>query len=252
MKKTAIVIFGLAAFSSAYAHDFWVDGYNSSTFKAHIGYGHDFPHPEPIAKERVSIFESIVLTDNNANKTTLKQKGENYQFIGKNSLDDGSYILSGTYKPTFWTKTKNNKWKMNKTKADLKDDAAYCELASMYAKSIINIGDAKDEFITKPIGQKLEIVPLENPANFKVGKPFTVQVLFNQKRLKTTEVKGTFAGYDNHTYPFYGKTDLEGKITITPLQGGKWILKTEVNTPFKDSKKCDEHVDLATLTFSIQ
>ncbi|MFV7791365.1 hypothetical protein ACNO6Z_10995 [Aliarcobacter lanthieri] len=41
-----VVIFTTLSAVQSLAHDFFVDGYNSSTFKAILGYGHDFPYPE--------------------------------------------------------------------------------------------------------------------------------------------------------------------------------------------------------------
>lgn len=247
MKK---IILSLVSLSFVYSHDFWLDGYNSSTFKAHIGYGHDFPSPEKIAKDRLSLFKPLVILNKNLEKITLSNFGENYQFQSKKPLEDGSYILKGEYKATYWTKTKDNKWYMGKTKNDIKN-AEFCELASMFAKSIINIGYDDENFVTKPIGQKFEIIPLENPINFKVGTPFKVQVLLDKKPAKAVKIQGTFASFAKHQFAFYGTTDLKGEISITPLRGGKWILIAQSVRPFAD-KSCDDEFNAATLTFEIQ
>jgi len=235
----------------SFAHDFWVDGYNSSVFKAHIGYGHDFPNPEKIAPDRVSIFKPLVIFDKNSKETLLTNVGENYQYNAKKTLNDGSYILAGTYKATYWTKTKDNKWLMGKTKQDI-SNSIYCDKASMFAKSIINIGNNNDDFVTKSIGHKLEIIPLDNPIDFKVGVPFKVKVLLNGKPAKTLKVKGTFGSYTKNQFAFFGTTDLRGEIEITPLRGGKWILMTKSSKPLKDTKKCDKEFNAASLTFQIK
>lgn len=250
-KINLLTLFSVIISVQTLAHDFWVDGYNSSTFKAHIGYGHDFPNPEKIAKDRVTLFESLNILDKNSKKTTLENKGENYQYITKKPLDDGSYILMGTYKTTYWTKTKNNKWKMGKTKEDV-SDAISCDKVSKFAKSIINIGNNNDSFVTKAIGQKLEIIPLDNPINFKVGKPFKIKVLLDGKPAKTVKIKGTFGGFTKNQFALYGTTDLRGEIEITPLRGGKWILMTKSVKPLKDTKKCDNNYNSASLTFQIR
>ena len=64
---------------------------------------------------------------------------------------------------------------MGGTKETIKN-AKFCRRATMSAKSVINVG-AGDDFITKSTGQRLEIVPLANPAKFKVGEPFWGQGL---------------------------------------------------------------------------
>ena len=59
---------------------------------------------------------------------------------------------------------------MGKTKEDIKD-AKYCKKASMKRQKAVINKNAKDDSVTKPSQQRLEIVPLDNPANFKVGVP---------------------------------------------------------------------------------
>lgn len=245
-----VVITSTVLVIKSFAHDFWVDGYNSSTFKAIIGYGHEFPHPEKIAKDKIHIFEPLSIIDKDLKSVTLKNEGENYQFISKKSLDDGSYILKSTYKTTYWTKTTDNKWEMGKIKNEI-PNAQYCEKVTMFAKSIINIGDDKNDFVSKPIGQRLEIVPSDNPTNFKVGVPFKVQVLLDGKPVKTAKIKGTFDSFAKNQYAFLGTTDLRGELEVTALRGGKWILMTE-NTKKLDEQNCDDEFLSSTLTFQIQ
>ncbi|WP_419677614.1 DUF4198 domain-containing protein [Aliarcobacter lanthieri] len=244
-----VVIFTTLSAVQSLAHDFFVDGYNSSTFKAILGYGHDFPYPEKISEDRLDIFEPISIIDKDLKITTLKND-ENYKYSSKKSLDDGTYILKSRYKTTYWTKTIDNKWEMGKTKKDIRN-SQYCEKVTMFAKSIINIGKDTNDFITKSIGQNLEIIPLDNPSNFKVGKPFKVKILLDGKPAKTIAVKGTFDSFIKNQFAFYGKTDLKGEIEILPLRGGKWILMTE-NIRKLDESNCDDELLASTLTFQIQ
>lgn len=245
---TALAI-GFSMVSVGFAHDFWVSGSNEKQFEADIGYGHDFPHPEEIAAARVVLFSplSIISKDD---KKVLKQEGKNYHYVG-DKLAKGSYILTGEYKPTFWVKDSKGKWSMDKNKKD-SEDIKYCEVAQMLAKGIIDIEGANDEFVTKPINQVLEIIPLDTPSNFKVDKPFKVQVLFEGKPLKTAEVKGTFDGFLKDKKAFLGTTDLEGKIEILALKPGKWVLSVEHTSPYKDLAVCDENVIVSTLTFDVK
>ncbi|OCL86827.1 Nickel uptake substrate-specific transmembrane region [Aliarcobacter thereius] len=249
-KLSLVLVASTVLVVKSFAHDFWVDGYNSSTFKAILGYGHEFPYPEKISKDKLNNFEALVLIDKNMKSNTLKQTGENYQYVYNKSLDDGTYILKGTYKPTFWTKTKDNKWHMGKTKKDL-ENSQYCEEYSSFAKSIINIGDDNSEIATNIIGQKLEILLLENPSTFKVGTPFKVKILLDGKPAKKIDVKGTFDGFGENKFAFYGTTDLKGEIEITALKAGKWILMVKNKEPYKNDS-CDEVVYSSSFTFIIK
>ena len=97
IKKLGLVAFISVLFSiQSSAHDFWVDGYNGSTFKATLGYGHGFT-PEKIAEDRVSIFEPLVLINKDLKSTTLKNEGENYQYVSKKALDRKSTRLNSSH-----------------------------------------------------------------------------------------------------------------------------------------------------------
>lgn len=251
IKKIALVVLSSTVLTiQSLAHDFWVDGYNSSVFKGYLGYAHYFFTPEKIAKDRVDIFEPLVIIDKDLKSTTLINEGENYQYNSKQALDDGTYILKSSYKPTFWIKAKDNKWEMGKTKKDVQN-AQSCEQTSRFAKGIVNIGDDKNDFVTKPIGQNLEIVPLDNPSNFKVGVPFKVQVLLDGKPAKTVEVKGTFENFTEGQFAFYGTTDSKGEIEILPLRGGKWVLLTKATKPY-ENEDCDKISYSSTLSFQVK
>ena len=182
MKRNLFAFLVLAAFSShALAHDFWLLGDSKEVTSVNIGFGHDFPNPEKIDEKRVNNFETPYILTKSGEKLSLKQSGENYHYE-RAKLDDGTYLIIGEYKPTFWTEASDGTWHMNKNKKDIKG-AKFCRHATMSAKGIINL-NTKDDFVTKPAHQRLEIVPLDNPANFKVGVPFKVKVLFEGKPLK--------------------------------------------------------------------
>ncbi len=249
MKKSLIALAVLGVLSMANAHDFWLVGENGEKLNVNIGFGHDFPNPEPIDKERANNFEIPVIFSKSGEKVTLKQKGENYHFEGK-KLKEGTYTVIGEYKPTFWTEDTDGNWSMGKTKQNIKN-AKFCRRATMSAKTLINVG-AGDDFITKPAGQRLEIVPLENPANFKVGEPFKIKVLFEGKPLKFAKIDGTFDGFLKEKSAFHATTDLKGESEVLALRGGKWVFKVVHKFPFADPKTCDEETAIASFTFEIK
>ena len=73
IKKIGFVVLTSAVLTiQSLAHDFWVDGNNSSTFKGIIGYGHEFPYPEKISKDRVDILEPLSMMDKDLKSVTLK------------------------------------------------------------------------------------------------------------------------------------------------------------------------------------
>ena len=250
MKRNLFAFLVLAAFSShALAHDFWLLGDSKEVTSVDIGFGHDFPNPEKIDEKRVNNFETPYILTKSGEKLSLKQSGENYHYE-RAKLDDGTYLIIGEYKPTFWTKASDGTWHMGKTKEDIKD-AKYCKKASMSAKGVIN-KNAKDNSVTKPSQQRLEIVPLDNPANFKVGVPFKVKILFEGKPLENATLDGTFDGFLKEKSAFHGQTEPDGTIEVLALKPGKWLLQTVHKMPFADSKICDDETIAATLAFELK
>nr|WP_314470475.1 DUF4198 domain-containing protein [uncultured Campylobacter sp.] len=248
MKKSLALLAILGAFSVASAHDFWLFGQSGEKASVDIGFGHDFPKSEPIDAERVNNFEAPVILGKDG-KIALKQSGENYHYEGA-KLKEGTYAVTGEYKPTFWTEDTDGKWHMGGTKETIKN-AKFCRRATMSAKSVINVG-AEDDFITKSTGQRLEIVPLANPAKFKVGEPFKVKVLFEGKPLKIATIDGTFDGFLKDKSAFHATTDLKGETEVLALRPGKWVLKVVHKFPYADAKKCDEETAIASFTFEVK
>lgn len=238
--------------TSAFAHNLWVKGINKDVIHADIIYGHNFPNPEEIKKERVSIFKPISIISNK-DSITLTQKGKNYSYIGEEKLKKGTYIVKAKYKPTSWIKTADGKWEMNKTRKDTTKEVKSCGIYSMFAKSILVIENGDDEFITKPLGKGLEITPLEKASKLKQGNSIKFKVTMDGKPLKTHEVYGSLEGYaDNEmSMAYYGKTDLRGEFVFKPLKSGFWYLKVDYKRDSKN-KDCETLGDKATLSFEVK
>ncbi|WP_448807784.1 DUF4198 domain-containing protein [Aminobacterium mobile] len=235
----------------AHAHDFWINAKTpeGDVFKAEIGYGHNFPHPEPIAEGRTGLFDVLHLVKPDG-VMALTQSGENYAYQCQVGLEKGDYLVTGIYKPTFWAKGPDGWAQKNRIEYP---SATYVEEAAMFAKTIFNVGGATSNgLISKAVGHRLEIVPQVNPATVKVGGSFPVQVLFDGKPLQTAQVTATFADFSDKEYKaFQGRTDLKGFIDIVPLRSGYWFAKVEHSYDYGDKTKCDEVVLVSTLSFYI-
>lgn len=249
LNKIKILVF-LLVVSELSAHNLWLSSNESSKLEASIGYGHNFPKLEKIDKDRLSIFDGIKISGNDFSQK-MKNKGENHNFVYNKELHKGTYVASSIYKTTYWTKDDQNDWFMNKKKNEIKTKAVRCIVGKMEAKTVFNIGDSVDEFSTLPIGHTLEIIPLDNPKDIKVGKPFTVQVLFKGKALKNSPVKATFDGFLKNKSAFYGNTDLKGKTQIVALKDGFWNISVKVKRDYKNKEECDEDSYSASLTLNI-
>jgi len=247
---TAAIYF--SAVPGALAHDFWVNavGQDDGVFRADIGYGHAFPKAEAIAGDRAHIFAPLrLVTPEGA--VTLDQAGENYAYQKKVSLQKGSYAVIGDYRPTFWSNGPQGWAQKDRTQ---RPDAVYVEEAIMCAKTIFDVeGAADDDVITKPVGQRIEIVPMTSPAQAKAGEKLFVKVWCDGQPARAVQVEATFDGFpDQKNKAFKGETDAEGVVAIFPLTPGYWLVKAKHAYEHSDKKKADEVVLVATLTFRIK
>ncbi|MDR0621325.1 MAG: DUF4198 domain-containing protein [Deltaproteobacteria bacterium] len=238
----------------ASAHEIWATAENPTAGQPLVGilgYGHDFPHGEEIAAERVSIFFPLDILNAKGEKLATKAGDKNYIFITEEPVQEGTYLLLTGYKPTFWSYTPEGSVMKAKNETP---GATSCEQYSRFAKGVINIGAAADDFVTKPVGNKLEIVPLVNPGKVKVGGDLPLQVLNDGKPLAKATVKGTLEGnkyQEDGNRDFLAVTNDEGKFTMSPIKDGLWTLVVEVKSDYPDKAVCDDLAADATLTFTI-
>ena len=262
MKKTLIAaLIGLSAL--AQAHEVWVATpaqiASNSVLKADLAYG-DYPYVEKIPEKRLAIFPPMELINQDGEMQTLVQKGENYQYQSEKPLKDGSYWVTATYKPTFWSQN-NEGWKMDNLQGT--PNAFYCEQTQMFGKAFTVVGKKplNAEMAMTRIGLPLEIVPLKDPKTIKAGEAFPLQIFYKDKPLAGETIiatSDTFVVKDmeaatSHREPqaFSGKTDSEGKVNFIPLIEGVWKLKVIHKEPFEDQKVCQQSANYATLILPI-
>ena len=167
---SAVLLAGLSV--AAHGHEVWVNAahtHGGEVLKAELGYGH-YPELEPIAADRLSLFPKPLQLLTPQGKIDLVRRGQhNYQFETPRAVADGSYLLLAQYRPTFWSRNAAGWQRQNLTQMK---DATYCEQTSMFGKAVVNVGheSASKELISRPVGDLLEIVPLENPANVRVAR----------------------------------------------------------------------------------
>ena len=244
----------LSGASVSMAHEIWAIAENpqeGQPLVAVLGYGHDFPNGEEIAEARLPIFFPLQVIDAKGQEMALKPGDKNFKAVTEKSVEKGTYMILTGYKPTFWSKGPEGSVMKPKNEVP---GATTCERYSRAAKGIINIGGAADDFVTKPVGTKLEIVPLVNPGKVKVGQDFPIQVLNDGKPLSRAQVKGITEGNrlaEAGNRDFFGITDKDGKLTMIPMKSGAWTLAVEVKADFPDKAVCDDEAGDATLTFFI-
>jgi uncharacterized GH25 family protein len=99
-----------------------------------------------------------------------------------------------------------------------------------YSKVIVVVGSRVPS--PKPTGLPFEIVPLDEPSQWKAGKSLRFQVLYNDMplpsaRLAASPIAYALPGRDEESWITSAKTDAKGIAELTPTQPGRWLIQVE-------------------------
>ncbi len=158
----------------------------------------------------------------------------------------GTAMLIGYRLPQVWTKTPDGMKKG--TKADF-PGASVSNIYEKFAKALIVV-DAADDGWKHIAGQKLEIMPLSNPADYAPGQDVRFQVLFDGKP-QAAEVTATYDGFTQtpNTYAYFTETDDKGVATVRLTSKGLWMVRVQHGTPGKDG--IASHMLRSVLVFGV-
>ncbi|MDR3205380.1 MAG: DUF4198 domain-containing protein [Deltaproteobacteria bacterium] len=257
MKLKILISFlfiSLAA-SPLMAHDFWAKTEGPAAdgkLTVAIGYGHNFPEGEKLKAEDVSERYQPPKLFSPKGEVKLVPESEPGVFVTESPLTKDTYLITVDSKTSFSSQTPNG-WVRKSKKED--PSATRCTFGANFGKSIVNIDVATNkEAAAKVVGQKLEIVPLINPYEVRVGQPFPVKVLFDQKPLARVSLGAYFAGFseDNSAYAFSAYTNKDGEVSIIPLMPGQWLAKVVKSDPYSDPAVCDNENYTASFTFTVK
>lgn len=285
-----VMLVCLAVASPATAHKLWVNLYKSDAHKpahaiASIGWGHMLPLDD-IAK--ATDLESYLLVDPDAKVTPLAlpaetkkepQKIKSIQMkitggdVGARRITISEESKPGTYQvalvgkdnyySNFIDKKGKKRW-AQKSMDQLKD--AKKVLASFFykpsAKSYFTVNKWSQP---KPLGHDLEIMPMGDLSNVRVGDKVDFKVTFMGKPVTTHPVKGfeyitatsnTFGGPDKFTLAaiIHG-----GKGGFRFPTAGQWVVSVWHRKVVKGNpdlkryaKKCQVLLRSATISFNVK
>ncbi|MEO8359231.1 MAG: DUF4198 domain-containing protein [Vicinamibacteria bacterium] len=90
-----------------------------------------------------------------------------------------------------------------------------------HAKAFFRVGKADDESWTIPVGQVLEMVPLNDPTRLAQGEEFVVQLLQSGRPFANFPIVAIF---NTKTKPVFVTTDAEGKASFKLEKAGRWLM----------------------------
>ncbi len=204
MKKTTTL---LAASAAAFltittlAHDAWVDPLGGPVYK--ILYGHKIPEPYPTVK-----VTSLKVLD--AGQKPLKftrtesKEGLSITPAGKPAL----FVTA--FDNGYWVKVGDEKESRNVRKSALPAGTVGGQSSHpmKWSKTMLNWAS----WMAKPMGQRIEFVPVGLTALPKPGSSLKLRLLLDGKPLANQMV-------ENNSNEMGPKTDANGDVTVTVLKG---------------------------------
>lgn len=119
---------------------------------------------------------------------------------------------------------------------------------SKYVKICLQAGGEKSDNHTRPLGLKIEIVPLTNPYRLKAGDELLVQVLYDDRPLAGLSIHAGYAGQAKE--PVHRVTDGEGRAVIPISSPGRWYVRG-IHLFQVDEEDHSYESYWATLTFEV-
>ena len=161
---------------------------------------------------------------------------------------EGTYVLAGHRKGILWTHTTKG-WQQAGKKGlqGVISSGKY----EKFCKTIVVAGKADDGY-RKVVGDRLEIVPLDDPQKAAVGQDLSVKILFDGKPLPT-EVYATYDGFSMvpNTYAYYTETDENGRARIRLTHDGSWMVRVQHKMD-EATDDYDQYVLRAVLVFGVR
>lgn len=128
------------------------------------------------------------------------------------------------------------------------------ERYSRYLKTYVQVGSEKTEDYQKPIGFKIEIIPLNNPANLVAGDKLEVQLLYAGKPLPRNRIMATYESYSTkpEDYAQTTVTDRNGKARFKITNPGIWLIRSNHMIAVKGDPKADWESFWSNMSFEAQ
>ena len=241
--------------ATAHAHFMWINvadyaPMEKETTILNIGWGHHFGNAVGNVLRDMDRLDDLVLLSPEGNVLEMTSQNEIEYKVKKPLIQVGTYMIAAKRKEGFFSKTTEGY--KSQSKKGLKN-VLQCSYSGGYAKAIINVGEeGGGTIVSKPLGHTLEIIPLKDPTDLRVGDDLPVKVL-HDGALLSTEIFATYAGFSTDgAWAYATKTNKDGIARIKMLHSGVWLIKVSHKKPYPDTRECDQYSYTATLTFQVK
>ncbi len=252
----------LAVSTSAAAHEIKVFASQQAAPEAggkatvYLSWGHRVPVDDLIDAATIEKYELVAPdggraalkaadTSLQANSVELKTVGV-YQAVVSRKASLFTYVFGGDGERQL---KRGGKSAVTEGRIDVATRSVMC------GKAVIVVGRPSEE-VLKPLGQAIEIVPLDPPAKWTANTDLRFQVLIAGKPV-TTEfpiLEARSVGFKpDNAWGFATTVGRKGEATVRPDRAGTWVLKVNVKraAPEADRKEIDQESFTATLTLEV-
>ena len=240
----------LCAGVPASAHFPWVSMGDHSLdpgrgLKIRLAWGHHFPLDDFLEADSVD-FISVTGPDGNTRKIS---SGDGLTYTGPSTDQPGIYYVTAQRKPGFFT-IKEKGFHIG-PKTGIKD-AVKCSYSMDTMKAVVNVGNVK-AVPDRVFGLPLELVPLTNPMDARIGDYMKIQVLYHGKPVHHFRVYATYEGFSGEgAFAYTNGVDKQGIFNLKVLHAGKWVVYAEKEEPYDNPSECDMQNYRTSLTFEIE
>lgn len=252
--------FAVFAAGSAHAHNLWLNPQEYSpeagdTVEIGIGWGHHYTEDRTHQEVKDSTVQEISAIGPDGKTIDLaKKSASSYEL---ETSKPGAYLLTARTSPVMFTTTPEGRKRGSREDVD---KPIKCTAYNILAKTVIKAG-GDDKNLEGQTGQKLEIIPLKNPADLEKADAFPVRVLFDNKPISGIELKANYAGFEEKDASGHGHghdaaaeatTDDDGEAEIRLEKQGHWIILLSHQTPYRDGDACDQSLHKSAFTFGVK
>jgi hypothetical protein len=159
----------------------------------------------------------------------------------------GTLILCGTRLAQLWANTPNGLQRGTRRTAG----AAGGFVQESFAKALLNVSP-DDASYALPLHDRLEIVPVTNPAQVHPGQTMVVSVTHRGQPV-SAQVEATYDGFSDapDTWASTARTSAEGIATLKVTAAGTWIVHARYEVS-EQTEHYDRWIGDATLLFEVR
>jgi hypothetical protein len=120
------------------------------------------------------------------------------------------------------------------------------ELYARRAKALLQVGEPRTDNVTRPVGQILEIVPLQNPFSLEEGAPLDVQVLWRGEPLEGAQLSAAALNATGEYETF--TTSADGVVRVRAPGAAAMLYSVVWGVPAPNDARADYFTIFASLT----